>query len=73
MTRTMKPTIENARAAAEAFNARQVVVVAFDYAGRYAVVSYGVTKAECGDVARLCDAIAYGLDDGSLPAPEINS
>ena len=69
---TMKPTIAAARKTAEAMNARQVVVVSFDYAGRYAVVSYGVTKAECGDVSRLCDAIAYGLDDGSLPAPEIN-
>ena len=72
MSRTMKPTIANARLAAEAFNARQVVVVAFDYAGRYAVVSYGVTKDECEEVARLCDAIAAGLDDGSL-LPEFDS
>ena len=33
---TMKPTIATARKTAEAMNARQVVVVSFDYAGRYA-------------------------------------
>jgi len=70
VSKKLKPTIACARAVAEAMNARQVVVVAFDDAGQYAVVSYGVTKAECRDVARLCDAIAEGIVDGLLPAPE---
>jgi hypothetical protein len=69
---TMKPTIEAAKQTAIRMNARQVVVAAFDYNGRMAVVSYGVTKTECQDVRRLCDAIADGLMDGTLPAPEAN-
>lgn len=72
MKPTMKSTVAAARRAAEDIGARQIIVVAFDYAGRYAVTSYGITKAECGDVARLCDAIADGLDAGTLPAPEAN-
>ena len=69
MSRFMKPTIENAKKTAQLFNARQVVVCAFDYAGRYGVVSYGVTKEECQDIRPLCDAIAEGLDGGLLPGP----
>lgn len=69
-SRTMRPTVANARAVAESINTRQVVVVAIDYSGRYAVVSYGESKTERADMARLCDAIADGLDDGSLPRPE---
>ena len=53
-------------------NARQVVIAAFDYNGRMAIVSYGVTKAECQDVRRLCDAVADSIEDGTLPAPEVN-
>jgi hypothetical protein len=68
----MKPTIENAKKTAQLFNARQIVVCAFDYAGRFGIVSYGVTKDECQNVKPLCDAIADGLRDGSLPGPDIN-
>ncbi|MBT8453908.1 MAG: hypothetical protein KJO40_18245 [Deltaproteobacteria bacterium] len=67
---TMKPTIQAAKETAQRMNARQVVVCAFDYNGRMAVVSYGVTKAECKDVKPLCDAIADGIIDGILPAPK---
>jgi len=69
---TMKPTIAIAKETAQRMNARQVVVCAFDYQGRFGVVSYGVLKAECLDIQPLCDAIADGLIDGSLPAPTIN-
>lgn len=72
MSRFMKPTIENAKKTAQLFNARQIVVCAFDYAGRFGIVSYGVTKDECQNVKPLCDAIADGLRDGSLPEPDIN-
>jgi len=69
---TMKATIAAAKETAQRINARQVVVCAFDYNGRFAVVSYGVTKAECEDVKPLCDAIADGIDGGTLPFPKIN-
>jgi hypothetical protein len=69
---TMKPTIQAAKDTAKRIRARQVIVCAFDYNGRMAVISYGVTKAECQDVRPLCDAIADKLDDGTLPYPRIN-
>jgi hypothetical protein len=72
MSKFMKLTIENAKKTAQLFNARQVVVCAFDYAGRFGIVSYGVTKDECRNVRPLCDAIADGLMDGTLPEPDIN-
>jgi hypothetical protein len=50
MSRFMKPTIENAKKTAKLFNARQVVVCAFDSAGRFGIVSYGVTREECRDI-----------------------
>jgi hypothetical protein len=68
----MKPTIQAAKDTAKRMNARQVVICAFDYNGRMAVVSYGVTKAECQDARPLCDAIADKLEDGTLPYPRIN-
>lgn len=46
----MKPSISIARRACEAAGARQAVVLLFDEAGRYAVVSYGETKRECAAV-----------------------
>ena len=72
MSRFMKPTTENAKKTAQLFNARQVVVCAFDYAGRFGIVSYGVTKDECQDIKPLCDAIADGLRDETLPNPIIS-
>jgi len=69
---TMKPTIEAAKETAQRMNAKQVVIAAFDYNGRMAVVSYGITKAECQDARRLCDAVADSIEDGTLPAPEVN-
>lgn len=66
----MKPSITAARRVCEAIGARQVVVVAFDGDGCYAVTSYGETKAECAAVALLCDAIANDLTSGRLPMPE---
>lgn len=65
----MKPSVLLARRACEAARARQSVVLLFDGAGRYAVVSYGETRAECAAVARTCDAIADALASGELPAP----
>lgn len=66
----MRVTITEARACCEAVGARQVVIVAFDGTGRYAVTSYGATKAECAAVRPLCDAVADALASGVLPAPE---
>lgn len=66
----MHVTITAARATCEAVGARQVVVVAFDGTGHYAVTSYGTTKAECAAVRPLCDAIADELASGALPTPE---
>lgn len=68
--RAMRVTITDARAVCEATGARQVVVIAFDGAGRFAVTSYGTTKAECSAVKPLCDAVASHLAAGTLPAPE---
>ncbi len=65
----MKPSIGIARKACEAAGARQAVVVLFDEAGQFAVVSYGETNAECKAVSPLCDAIANDLTSGALPAP----
>lgn len=65
----MKPTITIARRACEAAGARQAVLVVFDDAGRFGVVSYGETVAECKAVAPLCDEIAVALQEGLLPNP----
>lgn len=65
----MKPIIGAARRACELIGARQVVVVAFDADGRYAVLSYGETKAECSAVRPVCDAIADALDSGRIEGP----
>jgi len=65
----MNPRIRHAQLACEAAKARQVVVVFIDESGRYAVVSYGETKAECAAVKPLCNAIADAIDEGELPMP----
>ncbi len=67
-----KPTITEVRQIAEHLEARAAIVVAFD-GSRYAVVSYGMTKAECREVARTVDAIADGLKAGTIPAPRLNA
>ena len=64
----MTPKISHARAACEAAQARQAVVV-FIGSGQYAVVSYGETRAECAAVKPLCDAIADAIEEGELPMP----
>lgn len=63
----MRPSIKLVQRACEAAGARQAVVVWFDANGKYAVASYGETKAECAAVKPLCNAIADALDDGELP------
>lgn len=65
----MRPSISIARRACEEARARQAIVVVFDGDGRMAVVSYGVSKKLCHNVRVTCDAIADGLEDGSIPAP----
>lgn len=65
----MNPSVRIARRACEAAKARQAVVVWFDEAGRFAVASYGETKAECSAVKPLCNAIADAIDAGKLPCP----
>lgn len=65
----MKPTIRVAQRACEAAKARQAVVIWFDEIGRFAVASYGETKAECSAVKPLCNAIADAIESGNLPMP----
>lgn len=65
----MNPKICHAQLACGAAGARQAVVVWFDEHGRFAVASYGETKAECRAVKPLCNAIADAIDDGRLPCP----
>lgn len=65
----MKPTIKIAQRACESAGARQAIVVVFDAHGRFAVSSYGETKAECRAVRPACDAIADALASGNIPAP----
>jgi len=65
----MTPKIIHAQRACEAAKARQAVVVWFDEAGRFAVASYGETKAECSAVKPVCDAIANAFENGNLPMP----
>ena len=65
----MNPKIIHAQRACEAAKARQAVVVWFDEAGRFAVASYGETKAECSAVKPLCNAIADAIESGNLPMP----
>ena len=65
----MNPQVRHAQRACEAAKARQAVVVFIDEVGRYAVASYGETKAECAAVKPLCNAIADAIDDGELPMP----
>lgn len=45
--------------------ARGVILLAFDKE-RSACASYGVTKDECRQMARLLDEIADQIDDGKL-------
>ena len=65
----MKVTIDTAKKAAQASKAKQVVIVAFDGTGRFAVTSYGKTQNDCRAVRPLGDAIADRLLEGELPAP----
>lgn len=65
----MKATITTARKACEAMGARQVIVLAFDAEGNFAVVSYGETRAECAAVRATCDDIADKLKSGEIHAP----
>lgn len=65
----MNPTIRIAQRACEAAKARQAIVVWFDEHGKFAVASYGETKAECSAVKPVCIAIADAFDAGELPAP----
>jgi hypothetical protein len=65
----MRPSIRAAQRACESIGGRQVVLVAIDERGLYAVLSYGETVAECRAVAPLCDAIGDALDSGRLPLP----
>ena len=67
----MRPSIRIAQSACEAAGARQAVVVWIDEAGRYAVASYGETKAECAAVKPLCNAIADAMDKNALPLPPL--
>lgn len=66
----MRPSVKLAQRACEGAGARQAVVVWFDGDGRYAVASYGETKAECASVKPLCNAIAEALNERLLPSPE---
>lgn len=61
--------VEVAKQAAMQCGAGQVVVMAFYEDGWFGVASYGRTKEQCGAAKPLCDKIADGLLDGSLPAP----
>jgi len=65
----MRPSVKLAQRACEAAGARQAVVVWFDASGKYAVASYGETKAECAAVKPLCNAIAEALNERLLPSP----
>lgn len=65
----MKLSISAVRKLCEEAGARQVVAIAIDRAGHFQVTSYGETKAECRSLVSLCDAIADGLRDGTLPEP----
>ena len=64
-----KYAIEQAKTAAQAFKARQAVVIAFLPDGQFLITSYGKTKAECRSVANLTDAIVDALHKGDLPSP----
>ena len=67
----MRLSINQARRACTAAGAKQVVLVAFDGSGKYAVTSYGESREECAGVRPLCDAIADGLASRALPAPVV--
>lgn len=69
----MRATIASARRTCEEIGARQVIVLAFDGSGRFAVVSYGETRQECRAVARVADVLADGLKSGDIAAPIIRS
>lgn len=61
--------ITTARKASEAAGARGVIILAFDETGRYSAVSYGETVRECGELGRVLDSIADGLERGTLRTP----
>jgi hypothetical protein len=65
----VNPRIRIAQRACEEARARQAVVIWFDGVGRFAVASYGESKAECEAVKPLCNAIADALNSGELRCP----
>lgn len=61
-----RPKIADARKLCEELGARAVVLVVLDRDG-FAVTSYGETREECRQIAKLNDRIADGLASGALP------
>lgn len=60
-------TINEAKAIAQKHKAQGVVILSFDMIeGKYAGVSYGVTKAECKVMGTLLDNVATQLSEGKL-------
>lgn len=63
------PTVVQAKRIADTLGARGVVVIAIG-GSHVATASYGQTRRECRQVARLSDAIVEGITSGSLPSWE---
>lgn len=60
-------TISEAKAIAQKHKAHGVVILSFDMAeGKYAGVSYGVTKKECKVMGALLDDLFDMIFDGEL-------
>jgi hypothetical protein len=63
-----RPTITEVRRVVEAHGARQGLVLLCD-GKKVAGASYGSTKAECGRMGKLLDALVDGVAAGRLPCP----
>ena len=60
--------IEDAHKFAEALNAKGVVILAFDYDGKYVGASYGDDRDGCDVMKTLLDKICDMIESGRLRA-----
>lgn len=65
-------TIETVKRIGKQLNSRGVVLIVFDYDGRFGVASYGATKEDCKKLADYVDLLTMEIDSG-LSGPNFNS
>jgi hypothetical protein len=67
-----KITIGTAGWLAKSNNLDGVAIFAFDN-GELKSVSYGRTRKECSDLAKLIDRVCEQIEDGRIPLPSLDT